>query len=350
MDRYLRPLFALLVSFVVAGLFLSTTLSPSYAQNPQPPDLSTPEKALDSWVSVVSTQPLNPENVAALYTANALLFPTFSPTEKKGTQQIKAYFEKLKKDNPELRVELVGAKLKGEDEENTLSGFYTFSYRLPSRDPSVVCRKSIPARYTFKFKNVDATGKKPEWRITTHHSSVVPQEPQGGAPKKNNSAGGLSTELFAADDSPCSEVPTTTPTQSPTPTVTATVTTTPTETATITATTMETAIATSTAVATATATETATETSTAVATATTTETAIATSTAVATATTRETATETSTAVVTATATVTATETSTAVATATATETATETSTAVVTATATVTVTDISTTANPVIGD
>jgi uncharacterized protein (TIGR02246 family) len=109
----------------------------------------------------------DPEKVSPLYSDDAVLWGTFSPTVRADRAALRDYFVTAFKLLPGLKVtfgeQLV--RVYGDTAVNT--GYYTFSY---TRDGE---NKTFPARYSFTYvKRGDA------WLIVDHHSSAMPPGPK----------------------------------------------------------------------------------------------------------------------------------------------------------------------------
>jgi len=111
---------------------------------------------IETWVEKIRTN--DPKQVASLYHDDGLLLGTFSDIERKGHDLILAYFENLLKSN--VDVEVVTQHKHETDSIIVNSGLYNF----------IVDGKTVNARFSFVFIK---TGD--EWRILSHHSSVLPE-------------------------------------------------------------------------------------------------------------------------------------------------------------------------------
>ena len=111
---------------------------------------------LESWVEKIRTN--DPKQVAALYHDDGLLLGTFSDIERKGHDLVLGYFENLLKSK--VDVEVVTQHKHETDSITVNSGLYNF----------IVDGKTVNARFSFVFiKSGD------EWKILSHHSSVLPE-------------------------------------------------------------------------------------------------------------------------------------------------------------------------------
>ncbi|HEV2614910.1 MAG TPA: nuclear transport factor 2 family protein [Gammaproteobacteria bacterium] len=129
----------------------------AFAQNAVPVEVAT-----QNWAAALSSN--NPQKIADMYASGALLYATFE-NQLDTPEGIEGYFAKLMK-HKDLAVKFGKQNIRMFGETALNSGFYTFSYMLPSGK----IEAKIPARYTFVFAH-EADG----WKIVEHHSSVLPQ-------------------------------------------------------------------------------------------------------------------------------------------------------------------------------
>ena len=111
---------------------------------------------LETWVDKIRTN--DPKQVASLYHHDGLLLGTFSDIERKGYDLILQYFENLLKS--QVDVEIVTQHKHETNSIITNSGLYNF----------IVDGKTVNARFSFVFIKVDD-----DWKILSHHSSVLPE-------------------------------------------------------------------------------------------------------------------------------------------------------------------------------
>ena len=111
---------------------------------------------LESWVEKIRTN--DPKQVASLYHDDGLLLGTFSDIERKGYELILAYFENLLKS--QVDVEIVTQHKHDTDSIVVNSGLYNF----------IVDGKTVNARFSFVFIKIHDN-----WKILSHHSSVLPE-------------------------------------------------------------------------------------------------------------------------------------------------------------------------------
>jgi uncharacterized protein (TIGR02246 family) len=109
----------------------------------------------------------DPAKVASLYTTDAVLWGTLSPTVRADRAALHDYFVGAFKVLPGLKVsfgeQLV--RIYGNTAVNT--GYYTFSYTKDGEP------RSLPARFSFVFVKDGEN-----WMIVDHHSSAMPTPPR----------------------------------------------------------------------------------------------------------------------------------------------------------------------------
>ena len=116
---------------------------------------SIASELLQKWVSTVKGG--DPKQVTDLYHEDAILLGTFSNKERIGHDLIFEYFENLLKSPVEVEIVSENPHVFGSDAVN--SGHYNF----------VTNGKTINARFSFVYH------KDGEWKIVSHHSSVMPE-------------------------------------------------------------------------------------------------------------------------------------------------------------------------------
>ena len=117
---------------------------------------SITSELLQKWINAIKTG--DPKEVTNLYYDDGILLGTFSNKERIGHELILEYFENLLKSPVE--VEIVSEHASISESVAVNSGLYNF----------VTDGKTINARFSFVYqKNND------EWKITSHHSSVIPE-------------------------------------------------------------------------------------------------------------------------------------------------------------------------------
>ena len=117
---------------------------------------STSSQLLRKWISAIKHG--DPQEVTNLYHETGILLGTFSPVERVGHKLISEYFEKLLQNSVE--VEIVSEHPHDFESTSVNSGLYNF----------VTKGKSISARFSFVYAKNDT-----EWKIISHHSSVLPE-------------------------------------------------------------------------------------------------------------------------------------------------------------------------------
>ena len=117
---------------------------------------STATELLQKWTSTIKGG--DAKEVTNLYHGDAILLGTFSNKERVGHGLILEYFENLLKSPVE--VDIVSEHPIVFESVAVNSGLYNF----------VTGGKTINARFSFVYhKDND------EWKITSHHSSVMPE-------------------------------------------------------------------------------------------------------------------------------------------------------------------------------
>ena len=110
---------------------------------------------LQKWVGAIKSG--DPKQVTNLYHGDGILLGTFSNKERVGHELILEYFENLLKSPVDVEVVSENPHVFGSDAVN--SGHYNF----------VTNGKTINARFSFVYHKDD------EWKIVSHHSSVMPE-------------------------------------------------------------------------------------------------------------------------------------------------------------------------------
>mmetsp|Transcript_26828 Transcript_26828/g.63985 ORF Transcript_26828/g.63985 Transcript_26828/m.63985 type:complete len:633 (-) Transcript_26828:67-1965(-) len=110
------------------------------------------------WNNALAT--LDPEQVAARYSKNAILLPTVSDTPRTTKESITDYFVNFLKNKPQ-GVITEGQILSGEDWCKD-AGVYKFTMGVDGSE--------VEARYSFVYIKEDG-----EWKIAHHHSSAMPE-------------------------------------------------------------------------------------------------------------------------------------------------------------------------------
>ena len=117
---------------------------------------SIASELLQKWTSTVKDGDAN--QVVNLYHDDGILLGTFSNKERVGHELILEYFENLLKSPVE--VEIISEHPIVFESVAVNSGLYNF----------ITGGKTINARFTFVYQKDND-----DWKITSHHSSVVPE-------------------------------------------------------------------------------------------------------------------------------------------------------------------------------
>ena len=117
---------------------------------------STVSKLLQEWVGAIRSG--DPKRVTSLYHEDGILLGTFSPLERIGHELIQGYFENLLQS--QVDVEIISEHSSIFESSAVNSGLYNF----------ITNGKTINARFSFVYHY---NGN--EWKIISHHSSVLPE-------------------------------------------------------------------------------------------------------------------------------------------------------------------------------
>jgi hypothetical protein len=117
--------------------------------------------AVEKWTSVFAEN--SPDTIMALYSKDAVLWGTLSPTVRSDSGALKAYFVGAFQALPKATVKFGDQLIRVYGDTAVNTGYYTFSY---TKDGET---KSIPARYSFTYVK-DGN----DCKIVDHHSSAVP--------------------------------------------------------------------------------------------------------------------------------------------------------------------------------
>jgi hypothetical protein len=121
--------------------------------------------AVDKWTTVLAEN--NPDTIVALYSKDAVLWGTLSPTVRSDPAALKAYFVAAFQALPKLTVKFGDQLIRVYGDTAVNTGYYTLSY---TKDGET---KSIPARYSFTFVKEGN-----DCKIVDHHSSAMPTPPK----------------------------------------------------------------------------------------------------------------------------------------------------------------------------
>ena len=121
--------------------------------------------AAQAWARALGED--DPEKVLPLYSEDAVLWGTLSPTVRADRAALRDYFVTAFKVLPSLKVTFGGQLIRVYNGTAVNTGYYTFSYVKDGET------KSLPARYSFTYvKRGEA------WLIVDHHSSAMPSVPK----------------------------------------------------------------------------------------------------------------------------------------------------------------------------
>ena len=109
----------------------------------------------------------DPDKVLPLYSDDAVLWGTLSPTVRADRAALRDYFVTAFKVLPALKVTFGDQLIRVYGGTAVNTGYYTFSYVKDGET------KSLPARYSFTFVK---SGE--QWLIVDHHSSAMPSTPR----------------------------------------------------------------------------------------------------------------------------------------------------------------------------
>jgi hypothetical protein len=121
--------------------------------------------AIERWATVFADN--NPDTIVALYSKDAVLWGTLSPTVRSDPAALKAYFVGAFQALPKATVKFGDQLIRVYGDTAVDTGYYTFSY---TKDGET---KSIPARYSLTFVKEGN-----DCKIVDHHSSAMPTPPK----------------------------------------------------------------------------------------------------------------------------------------------------------------------------
>lgn len=122
-------------------------------------DHQTIRNLFDDWNAALLSG--DPDKVAELYAADAILLPTVSNRVCTDRAAIKDYFHtKFMKMQPHGEIE--ESHIRVHEDLAVHSGVYLFALQTEGR--------SVRARFTFVYRLDDG-----EWKIVEHHSSAMPE-------------------------------------------------------------------------------------------------------------------------------------------------------------------------------
>jgi len=148
---------ALATALVAAGCGSSHAASTT----PAAPSKQTIADLFPRWNAALATG--DPQQVADLYAADAVLLPTVSNQVRRNRAEIVDYFTKFLKSKPQgvIEDEVVDV-LDADTAINT--GVYRFTLTQDGK------QQQVQARYTYVYELRDG-----KWLIVNHHSSAMPE-------------------------------------------------------------------------------------------------------------------------------------------------------------------------------
>lgn len=162
----MNPLRATLVSAAtLIAISLSAAASAQVSQTrtraPGSPCLATSNPQIaalfDRWNNSLST--LDPDKVVANYAVDAVLLPTVSDKPRLNRAEIREYFVKFLKEEPQGSIDSRTIKIGCNVAQDV--GTYTFRFKDG---------KTVQARYTYVYEWQNG-----KWLIAHHHSSAMPE-------------------------------------------------------------------------------------------------------------------------------------------------------------------------------
>jgi uncharacterized protein (TIGR02246 family) len=121
--------------------------------------------AASTWAAALGED--EPDKVLQLYSDDAVLWGTLSPTLRADRLALRDYFVTAFRVLPGLKVSFGDQLIRVYGSTAVNTGYYTFTYVKDGET------KIFPARYSFTYvKNGE------NWLIVDHHSSAMPQTPK----------------------------------------------------------------------------------------------------------------------------------------------------------------------------
>jgi uncharacterized protein (TIGR02246 family) len=146
------------IAAIALGLALSSPASNALADAKA--DVAA---ATAAWAEAVA----DPEKVSSLYSDDAVLWGTASPTVRTGRTAVRDYFVAVAKVAPGVKMSFGDQLIRVHGNAAVNTGYYTFAWVKDGET------KTLPARYSFTFvKDGD------RWLIVDHHSSPLPAPPK----------------------------------------------------------------------------------------------------------------------------------------------------------------------------
>lgn len=158
----------LLLAAVALGLqILLSAAQPAHADTTACAPISERQVAglFERWNEALASG--DPEQVAALYSDDALLLPTLSAEPRQSHAAIRDYFTDFLARAPQGRIDSRTIQLGCNSAVD--AGTYSFLVADPGPAEGTPQRQWVSARYTFLYGYRDG-----EWRILHHHSSLQP--------------------------------------------------------------------------------------------------------------------------------------------------------------------------------
>jgi uncharacterized protein (TIGR02246 family) len=150
-------------SLLTGALALSLFVCPTAISFANPQD--DVAAATSAWGNALGED--NPDKVLPLYSDDAVLWGTLSPTVRADRAALRDYFVTAFKVLPNLKVKFGDELIRVYGDTAVNTGYYTFSYVKDGET------KTLPARYSFTFVK-----KGDHWLIVDHHSSAMPPAPK----------------------------------------------------------------------------------------------------------------------------------------------------------------------------
>jgi uncharacterized protein (TIGR02246 family) len=149
------------VTAAIALSLVALSLAPSAWAGPKEDVAASSSR----WAQALGED--DPDKVLPLYTDDAVLWGTLSPTVRADRAALRDYFVGAFKALPELKVTFGEQLIRVYGTAAVNTGYYTFSYVKNGET------KSWPARYSFTYVKIGAV-----WLIVDHHSSAMPAPPK----------------------------------------------------------------------------------------------------------------------------------------------------------------------------
>ena len=129
--------------------------------------LPTAQANFKAWNEALATK--DPKVPAKMYSTSALSFlPTLSPEHVKSLNGTEAYFYDFVKKDPVGSVTDESVQMYDGGKAYLHTGMYTFMVG------SGLNRAPVSARFSYTWKDYGVDNKTTAWKITHHHSSVLP--------------------------------------------------------------------------------------------------------------------------------------------------------------------------------